>query len=159
MAELGVAASVLQLAQAAWVVAKGLQDLADEVSSAGKAVRIFANDFWLFVETVETLGEVFNNLPPVPRRTRSTTEELIEVATEQVIEPFQQLLVDLEPLLIRWKDSPSRMKQLGLRIQWTFSSKKKVLFYHAALNALKGNMSLLLQAMTLRGQNPPHVRL
>jgi len=160
MAEaVGLAASVLGLAQTAWTVAKGLHDLADEVGSAGEAVRIFASDFWLFVETVKTLRTFLDDLPPVSRRTQSTTEELLEVAMEQVVEPFQELLVELEPLLVRWRDSPRRMKQLGLRIQWAFSCKSKVLFYHAALNALKGNVSLLLQAMSLHGRNPPHVHL
>ena len=131
----------------------------DEVGSAGEAVRIFANDFWLFVATVKTLGDLFDSLPPVSRRIQSTTEELLDVAMEQVVKPFQNMVVELEPLLVRWRDSPSRMMQLGLRLQWAFSYKSKILFYHSALNALKGNVSLLLQAMTLRGQNPPHVHL
>ncbi len=160
MAEaVGLAAGILVLAEIAWKVAKGLHDLADEVGSAGEAVRIFANDFGLFVETVKTLGDLFDGLPPVARRTQSTAEELVEVAMEQVVEPFQNLLTELAPLLVRWRDSPGRMRQLGVRIQWAFSCKSKVLFYHDALNALKGNLSLLLQTMTLRGQNPPHVRL
>ena len=160
MAEaVGLAASILALAQAGWSVAKGLHDLADEVGSAGEAVRIFANDFSLFMETVETLGSLFDSLPPASRRIQSTTEELLDVAMEQIVTPFQAMLANLEPLLVRWSNSPSRMIQLGKRLQWAFSYKNKVLFYHSALNALKGNASLLLQTMTLRGQNPPHVHL
>ena len=160
MAEaVGLAASVLGLAQTGWSVAKGLHDLAEEVSSAGEAVRIFANDFWLFMETVETLGDLSDSLPPMSGRIQSTTEELIDVAMEQVVKPFQHMIIELEPLLVKWRDSPNRMMQLGLRLQWAFSHKRRVLFYHSALNALKGNVSLLLQAMTLRGQNPPHIHL
>lgn len=161
MAEaVSLVASVLALAQTGWLVAKGLHELADEVSSAGEAVRIFANDFWLFMETLQTLGDVFSTLPSATTpRIESTTEELLEVAFEQVVKPMQGMIVGLEPLLAKWKESPNRMKQLGLRVQWAFSYKSKVLFYHAALNALKGNVSLLLQAMTLRSPNPPHVRL
>ncbi|OQV08628.1 hypothetical protein CLAIMM_12869 [Cladophialophora immunda] len=159
MAEaVGLAASVLGLAQVGWTVAKGLHDLGEEVGSAGEAVRIFANDFHLFVETVQTLGDLFESSPPVSRRAQSTTEELLDVAMEQVVAPFEKMLVELEPLLVKWRDSPSRMMQLGVRLQWAFAYKKRVLFYHSALNALKGNVSLLLQAMTLRGHNPPHVQ-
>ena len=156
---MALAAGVLALAQTGWHVSKGLFDLAAEVGTAGEAVRVFASDFWLFVETVRTLGDLLKRLPPVSRRAQSTTEELLEVALEQVVEPFQQLLSNLEPLLVRWRNSPNRMRQLGVRIQWAFSCKKKVLFYHAALNALKSNVSLLLQVMSLRSQNPPHIRL
>ncbi|EXJ55844.1 hypothetical protein A1O7_08775 [Cladophialophora yegresii CBS 114405] len=160
MAEaVGLAASVLGLAQTAWTVAKGLYDLADEIGSAGDAVRVFANDFWLFVETTKVLGDLLDSLPAASRRTESTTEELLDVAMDQVVKPFETLLRELEPLLVRWRDSPSRMRQLGLRIQWAFSCKSKILFYHAALNALKGNMSLLLQALSLQAPNPPHVHL
>ena len=160
MAEaVGLVGSILGLARTAWTVAKGLHELADEVGTAGEAVRVFSNDFALFVETLKTLGELLDDMPPVPRRTESATEELLGVAIELVVEPFQKLLAGLKPLLSRWKHNPSRMKQLGKRIQWAFSCKSKVLFYHAALNALKGNVSLLLQAMTLRSQNPPHVHL
>ncbi|KAL9110200.1 MAG: hypothetical protein Q9227_005261 [Pyrenula ochraceoflavens] len=159
MAEaVGLAASVLTLAQIGWVVAKGLYNLADEVGSAGEAVRVFANDFRLFVETIKTLGDLFEGSPPASMRIHSTTEELLDVATEQVVKPFQTMLAQLEPLLLKWRDSPRRMIQLGLRLQWAFRYKRKVLFYHSALNALKGNASLLLQAMTLREQNTPHVR-
>ncbi|ETI21402.1 hypothetical protein G647_07749 [Cladophialophora carrionii CBS 160.54] len=157
----GLAASVLGLAQTAWTVAKGLYNLADEIGSAGDAVRVFANDFWLFVETTKVLGDLLDSLPSsvaASRRTESTTEELLDVAMDQVVKPFETLLRELEPLLVRWRDSPSRMRQLGLRIQWAFSCKSKILFYHAALNALKGNVSLLLQALSLQNTpNPPHV--
>lgn len=160
MAEaVGLAAGVLGLAQVGWEVAKGLHDLADEISSAGEAVRIFANDFLLFVQTVQTLGDLIDDLPPVSRRTEATTEELLEVAMEQVVVPFRDMLGQLAPLLVSWRDSPSRMRQLSVRIQWAFKHKDRVLFYHSALNALKGNVSLLLQALTLRGQNPRHVQL
>lgn len=160
MAEaVGLAASVLSLAQTAWLVTKGLYDLADQIGSAGEAVRVFANDFEFFVENLRTLGKLLDDLPPVPRRAESTTEELLEVALEQVVQPFQSLLTQLEPLLINWRNSPSRMRQLGLRIRWAFSQKSKVLFYHAALNALKGNVSLLLQTISLQSQNPPHITL
>ena len=160
MAEaVGLAASVLSVAQIAWTVAKGLHDLADEVGSAGEAVRIFANDFSLFVENIKKLGELLEGLPPTSRQAESATEDLLEVALEQVVHPFQVLLRDLQPLLVRWHDSPSRMKQLGIRLQWAFSYKSKVLFFHGALNALKSNVSLLLQTMALKGQHQPHIYL
>ena len=160
MAEaVALAASALGLAQTGRNVAKGLFDLAGEDGTAGEAVGIFANDFQLFVETIKTVGTFLKTLPAVSRRAQSTTEELLEVALEQVVEPFQLLLSGLEPLLVRWKDSPSRMRQLGVRLQWAFSCKKKVLFYHAALNALKSNLSLLLQSMSICGPNPAHIQL
>jgi len=160
MAEgIGLAASVIAVSQTAWAVAKGLYDLADEVGSAGEAVRIFANDFALFVENLKELGALLDSSPSVPRQTQSVTEDLLEVATDQIVQPFQRLLEDLQPLLVTWRDSPNRMKQLGLRLRWAFSYKAKVLFFHGALNALKGNVSLLLQAMSLKGQIQPHICL
>jgi hypothetical protein len=160
MAEgIGLAASVIAVSQTAWAVAKGLYDLADEVGSAGEAVRIFANDFALFVENLKELGALLDSSPSVPRQTQSVTEDLLEVAIDQIVQPFQRLLEDLQPLLVTWRDSPSRMKQLGLRLRWAFSYKTKVLFFHGALNALKGNVSLLLQAMALKGQIQPHICL
>jgi hypothetical protein len=78
-------------------------------------------------------------------------EGLLEVAIGQIVQPFQRLLQDLQPLLVMWRDSPSRMKQLGLHLRWTFGCKTKVLLFHGALDAPKGNVSLLLQAMALKG--------
>ena len=81
MAEaLGLASSILALAQTAWAVGKGLHDLAEEVGSAGEAVRIFANAFWLFVENLEILADVIDGMPSLPRGMGSRTEELLEVA-------------------------------------------------------------------------------
>lgn len=160
MAEvIGLAASVIAVAQTAWTVAKGLHDLADEVGSAGEAVRVFANDFKFFVENLKELGELLDGLPSTSRKAESATQDLLEVATDQVVQPFQRLLRDLQPLLERWHESPSRMKQLGVRLQWAFSYKSKVLFFHGALNALKSNVSLLLQTMALKGQHQPHIYL
>jgi hypothetical protein len=113
-------------------------------AAPARPVRIFANDFALFVENLKELGVLLDSSPSVPRQTQS--------AIDQIVQPFQRLLQDLQPLLATWRDSPSRMRQLGLRLRWAFSYKTKVLFFHGALNALKGNVSLLLQAMALKGQ-------
>ncbi|EXJ78150.1 hypothetical protein A1O3_09311 [Capronia epimyces CBS 606.96] len=140
MAEtVGLAASALGLACTGWTVAKGLHDLAEEVGSVGEAIRIFADDSGF-------------------SRTQAPTEDLLDVALANAVKPFQTMLIKLEFLLVN-----EGMILVGwiswVRLQGASCYKRRVLFYHPAPNALKGNVSLLFQATTLRGQHPPHLRL
>ena len=160
MAEaMSLAASIFAVAQIAWSVVKGLDDLAEDVGSAGEALRIFASDFSLFVELLEKLGDFLDGSPSTSRQAELATEDLLEVTLDQIVRPFQGLLDDLQPLLVTWHDCPSRMRQLDVRLEWAFSHRSKVLFFHGALNALKGNVTLLLQTMALKGQHQPYIYL
>ena len=124
------------VSQTALAVVKGLSDPADEVGSAGEAVQIFANDLRSSMKPSKNWERFSITHHQCQGKHSLLIEDLLGVAIGQIVQPFQRLLQDLQPLLVTWRDSLSRMKQLGLHFSWAFGCKIKVLFFHGALNAL-----------------------
>lgn len=155
---IGLAASVLQLVQVAWTVTRGLYELADEVGSAGESIRIFTSEFDFFIHTLDHLGHALET-SILTRRAENAISDIVDITSVQIMVPFRQLLDKLKPLLLAWRDSPNRMRQLGRRLQWAFSYKNKILLYRGALSELKANMTLFLQVIALRQDQQPLVHL
>ena len=151
MAEIGIVASVFGIATAGFRVTQGLYKIADAIGSAGEEVRLLASDSDAFSQMLLSLSEVLKKVigPSSPSRLIITTEDILKIC-EQILQPFEKILARLKPLLERFKGSDRKMGQFGLRIQWIFRHKSKLLFYHKMLNSLKSTLACLLATLNLQ---------
>jgi hypothetical protein len=118
MAEgLGIVAGVFGVSAAGFRVAQGLYRIADAIGSAGEEVRLFATNTDVFSHMLYGLSQTLEASPNPTSRLLVTTEDAV-VLCKQILEPFEKIIARLSPLLVRFRDSQSRIRQVGLRIQW-----------------------------------------
>lgn len=149
MAEvIGVIASVVGVSAAGFKVAQGLYKIADSISSAGEEVRLFATDTHVFSQMLFGLSQSLETSQDPSSRLLVTTADAV-ILCQQILEPFQKVIARLNPLLVRFRESASRLRQIGLRLNWIWKHKSKLVFYQKMLNSLKATLSCLLASMNL----------
>ncbi len=160
MSGLEIAASVVGIASAGIVVAKGLCQIADSIGSAGEELRLCAAETTLFSRMLSDLSSALSKPTAASRAIQNTTEDLIDIC-ERILKPFESLIARLNPLLESYRNSKHQLRQLGLRIQWYFKHKSKVTFYQQALERLKSTLSCLLASMIYQESriNAPQMEL
>ncbi|KAF2261456.1 hypothetical protein CC78DRAFT_546649 [Lojkania enalia] len=155
MAEpLSLTSSILTLLTTSFAVAKGLYDIAEGIVSAGREVRIYADE-------IDTLGKILQNLHlelenGEARRLLSDGENLLKDILHlcnQLLHPLDQLQQVLRPLLERFKNSGRKLNQFGLRVRWLFSSKPKLLFFRDSINGMRRNLDTLLALVIFQRVN------
>ena len=153
---LSISASIITLVGTGFAVAKGLYQVASGIGSAGQEVRVYADEIDSFAKLLAKIQEELVHRPQIAsRRAQGLLEDILAVC-ERVLDPMNNIQDILNPLLTRFKDSQSKLRQFGLRIQWMFATKEKLLFYRGALKGQHRLLDTTLGAMILMavGQNP-----
>ena len=149
---LSIAASIAGVATAGFAVAKGLYRIADGIGSSGVEVRIYGDEIAAFSKVLSQLRTEFQS-PRSPQEATKETQDLLEdtvYACDKILQPIKAILLTLSPVLERLEGNKSKLSRFGLRVQWIFSYKEKLLFYRSALNAQQRLLQTLLDLLLLQ---------
>jgi hypothetical protein len=131
---LSIAAAVTGIAATGFAVANGLYTIADGIGSAGQEVRIYGDEVGAFSKLlIRGRSELLQ-----PAHTSSEDTSLIKDVLDicdRILAPLERLQKTLSPLLVRFRESPGKLRQVGIRIHWIFSRKAKLLFYRGVERA------------------------
>lgn len=148
-----LAANIIAVIIAGFKVAQGLNTLADGIGSAGKEVRIYADEIDSFPKLLQRIRELLSqdtSSQPVNvfLYEQSILLDILSVC-KRVLEPINRIQQRLSPLLGTFSDG-TKLKNLALRVQWMFSSKNKLLFYRGALRGQHRLLDTTLSLMILQ---------
>jgi hypothetical protein len=147
---LSVSASILTVVAAGIAIAKGLHQIADGIASAGEQVRTYATRFYIFSNLLQEIDEQLMKKPPqFWSRAEHLILEILDVC-ERVMEPIKQIQKTLNSLLLRYANSPGKIRQISMRIYWLFRAKDKMLWHFASLEALTNLLNTTLATMRMR---------
>lgn len=145
---LSVAASVAGVVSVGLEIAKGLYKLADGIGSAGREVRSLASE-------VNTISRLFGrvrtqllNKSSHKHHQSDLIEDVLEIC-DQILDPLRQLQQRLSPLLVRFLDSPTKLRCFALRVQWLFQVKDKMMWLRGVLNAQHQVLDTILELVIL----------
>ncbi|ORY12214.1 hypothetical protein BCR34DRAFT_600778 [Clohesyomyces aquaticus] len=154
---LSVTASLLTLVGSGFQAAKSLYNLANSIGSAGLEVRTYADEIDALSKLLQRIrSEILSKPKNAPLYAQNLLQDIVDVC-KRALDPILGIQKALEPLLERYRDSPRKLKQFGLRVQWVFMSKDKLQFYRGALRAQHRLLDTTLEMMILqsvREQNP-----
>lgn len=146
---LSVAGSITGVVALGFQVAKGLYKLADGIGSAGKEVRAYANEVDSFSKLFRHVRQhVLEHTEGRKHETDSLIMDILSVC-DRVLEPLQQIQRRLNPLMVKFRNSPSRLQSFNLRLQWMFSSKDKLLWLRGVLAVQHRLLDTTLEMMIL----------
>ncbi|KAF2183328.1 hypothetical protein K469DRAFT_710852 [Zopfia rhizophila CBS 207.26] len=147
---LSVTACILTLATTGFVVAKGLYQLANGIGSAGEEVRAYAEEIDSFSKLLQRIkAELQEGSNGASQYEQNLLLDIVGVC-ERVLGPLHRIQKILNPLLERFRDSPRKLRQFRLRVQWTFSSRAKLLFYRKALKGQHRLLDTMLELVILQ---------
>lgn len=147
---LSIAASLAGIASTGFFIAKGLYQIADGIGSAGQEVRIYADEVGSFSKL---LLKVRSELQQPSHGSHdddvSLVRDILEIC-EKALAPLERLQHTLKPLLVKFRQSSRKLRQFGLRVQWIFTSKAKLLFYRDLLRSQHRMLDTTLELMILK---------
>jgi hypothetical protein len=147
---LSISASIIAVVGAGFKVAKGLHQLADEIGSASVEVRVYGEEIDSFAKLVQRIREqITQRAGQVSSFEENLLRDIIDVCG-RVMRPINGLQEKLNPLLERFRDSPSKLRSFRLRVQWISKSKEKILFYRGALRGQHRLLDTTLDLMILQ---------
>jgi hypothetical protein len=135
-------------------VAKGLYLIADGIGSAGREVRMYADEIDSFSKLLNRVTIELEKSSALPHDLQSLLNDVIGIC-DRVLTPLDSLQRTLKPLLTGFRDSPGKLHQFGLRIQRTFVTKDKLLFYREALQGQHRVLDTTLEIIILRSTRSP----
>ena len=145
-----VAASVLTLATTGFAIAKGLCHVANEIGSAGEEVRVYSQE-------VDGTCQVLQNILFAlgEHHAQGVVYEQILLANivsvcSRLLEPLHRLQSVLVPLLDKLDRTVKKLRQVGLRLKWIFSTRSKLLLCRALISNLRGDLHMLLTLLLIR---------
>jgi Mg2+ and Co2+ transporter CorA len=152
---LSLTGSILAIVSTGIRVANGIHQLADELCAADSEIHSYADEIIGFTRLLQ---HVHTTVKDVPSSSDTLLEQgLIREALticEKILTPLDQLQKTLNKHLEKLKPQSSKLKRFGTIVKWVFSSKKKVLFYRAALHFQHQLLDTILQLLTLRSSRP-----
>ncbi|RYP40283.1 hypothetical protein DL767_001826 [Monosporascus sp. MG133] len=101
-------------------IAQGLFQIADGIGSAGQEVRIYAEEINAFSKLLKRVKTELEDSTDVSVDIQSLINDVIDICN-RVLKPLDGLQNTLKPLLNHFRSSPSKFRQLGLRLQWVSS--------------------------------------
>lgn len=146
---LSVTASVLTVVASGIAIAKGLYEVADGIGSAGEEVRSYASEISLLTRVLEA---IYEQLSKKSEQSWSRAEHLIMDILDVcrgVLKPINEIQAKLTPLLLRYKNSTAKLRQVAVRVYWFFSGKEKMLWYRNSLKNLNILLSTTLATMKM----------
>jgi hypothetical protein len=157
---LSITASIITLATVGFQIAKGLHQLANTIGTAGQEVRLYATEIDSFSKVLEMLRQEITSRPHnLSSKAGRLFESLVDICG-RALDPMNRLQTNLNSMLVRFKDSPNKIRQFGLKIQWYFSAKDELLFYRDALRGQHRMLDTTLATLTylaLKDQGPKAV--
>lgn len=130
-------------------IAKTLFLVADGIGSAGVEVRSHAEEIDSFSKLLDLIRIKLDECSSIYPEIRSLVSEVV-IVCGKVLTPLRNLRNHLEPLSEKFRRSPNRLKQLGLRMGWAFRNKNKILFYRDALKQQHGVLDTIIGLITLQ---------
>jgi len=138
MAEIGLIASVIQVAGAGLTLSKKLYQYADSVSSADKRIRDIAQDVKLTSFVINELGRIFKQ-----DETAALISKNAVNTAEETVRECSNVFTEMEAALKK-----SKKKTLGLgRLMLPFREPKLELL-RTNIDRLKSTLQLLMQVLT-----------
>jgi hypothetical protein len=150
MAEpLSITANILAVAMTGFKLAQGLYQLADGIGSAGKEVRVYADEIDALSKLLQLIRIHIESAPAEFSYERTLLRDILD-ACGRILGQIGRIQISLTPLMDRFRSSESKMKALSVRIQWIFCCKDKLLFYLAALRGQHRLLDTTLALMVLQ---------
>jgi hypothetical protein len=150
---LSVVASALTVIGSGFANAKGLNTLGMVLGSAGESVRIYAKEIRIFSELLDTIrGELEKDPKHSWSRAEHLTMEILDLC-KSLLEATNQLQAKLNPLLVFYRDSPTKTCQIALRIRWVISAQEKLLRYRGFLQALTVTLNTALVTVKFKARS------
>ena len=147
---LSVTAAIVAVVTVGFQVAKGLHQLADGIGSVGMEARIYAEEIDSFSKLLQRIKEqVLQQPEQFSSFEMNLLQDIIDVC-KRVLHPINRIQEKLNPLLTKFRSSQSWLRAFGLRAQWMFSAKDKLLFYRGALRGQHRLLDTTLELMILK---------
>ena len=151
IAELGVIASVIQIADVGLKLSTKLYDFAGKVASADKAIASISRDVKLTSTVLKDLGETLER----DKESRIVSENAVQTAggiVKECLEVFQEMdkiFLKRTPLLrqVDEADKATRGRKMMERLWWPYIQ-SRVLLLRSNLERLKSTLLLMLNVIT-----------
>ena len=144
-----VASGAAGIISLGFTIAQGLFQIAGDIGSAGQEIRIYAEEINAFSKLLRCVKTELESSTDVSLDLQSLVKDVTDIC-DRVLTPLDRLQNTLKPLLVRFKTSPGKIRQLGVRLQWVFTSKDKLLFYREALKGQYQILDTVLDVMILQ---------
>jgi len=144
-----VASGAAGIISLGFTIAQGLFQIAGGIGSAGQEIRIYAEEINAFSKLLRCVKTELESSTDVSLDLQSLVKDVTDIC-DRVLTPLDRLQNTLKPLLVRFKTSPGKIRQLGVRLQWVFTSKDKLLFYREALKGQYQILDTVLDVMILQ---------
>ncbi len=112
-------------------IAHGLFQIAQKIGSAGDEVRVYAEEIDTFSKLLGHIKAEIERSTDISVAIQSLIKDVMDICG-RVLVPLDRLQANLKPLLARFSSSTGKFRQLGLRLQWVFREKAKLLFFREA---------------------------
>ncbi|KAJ6440248.1 Complex 1 LYR protein [Purpureocillium lavendulum] len=132
-----------------FTIAQGLLQIADAIGSAGREVRIYAEEINAFSKLLKYVRTELQSSTDIALDLQSLVNDVMDVC-DRVLHPLNVLQSTLKPLLTKFQVSPRKFRQLALRLQWTFTYKEKLTFYREVLRSQRGILDTTLEVILLQ---------
>lgn len=146
MAEL--AASILGIVSAGTKITLILAQLASDVGSAGKEIKMVGSEIRGSLAVLKTLAEVLKKIEESPYFAHCV--EVTRDMTTASLEMFTEILdaaKDLEDM-VKGKEGKDGKVGIMSRFQWAIFQRPKMLVLRAAIEAYKSNLALMLGTLS-----------
>jgi hypothetical protein len=145
MAELALAASIIQLADIGAKLSLNLFGLADSVRSASSEARLIATEVSLFSHALRSLGKTLEK-----KLGKNKSSKRI---ARRILKSCRGIIVELSALADEIEAQHGGMARLVNGFKWTFK-RTRVTFLRTSLESLKSTMLLFLASIELaKAQN------
>lgn len=130
-------------------IAQGLFRIAEGIGSAGREVRGYAQEISTFAKLLKYIKAELDSSTNVSINIQSLINDVVDICN-RVLTPFDRLHKLLSPLLDQFCTCPNKLRQLGLRLQWMFKTKAKLLFYRETLKEQHRILDTILEIIILQ---------
>lgn len=152
---LSIASGAAGIISLGLTITQGLFQIADSIGSAGQEVRIYAEDINAFSKLLKRVKIELDSSTDVSVDIQSLVNDVVDIC-DRLLKALDRLQHTLKPLLGHFRSSPSKFRQLKLRLQWVFRTKAKLLFYRHSLKEQHRILDTILEIMILQTSRDRH---
>lgn len=132
-----------------FTVAKALYQIAGGIGSAGEEVRVHAEEIDTFSKLLNQAQIKLVQCPSVNPGIQDLIDQVVDIC-HKTLEPLHIIRSHVKPLLEKYGTSLKKLKTLGIRLEWMFRMKCKVLFYREALKQKHKVLDTVVGLITLQ---------
>jgi hypothetical protein len=142
--------TILQVIGHGLAISAGLYEIANGIGSSAREVRAFADEVDSFSRLLGCVKAELDRVEvDVTIDLRSLVNDVVSICG-RVLQPLLKLQDNLKPLLAKFRDSPGKLRQVGLRLRWAFTTRSRLLFYRDALHGQHRILDTALALLTLQ---------